>query len=113
MGCVYGTTGWSVYLLVSILNVEISISILKSIIYSEELCASVVGYSKNCYRCCDSVEEGHQALRAFLERQTAAPSSVLTTPQPVLEEYHGSTMFVDDSWWCCFAGAEPGVYNGL
>jgi len=83
--------------------------------YSKELRDSVVGFSNNCYRCCENVEEGVQALTAFMEKQVATMSPVSanqTTPGPTHIGLH-SDPAMDDSWWCCFAGAEPGVYKGL
>lgn len=42
---------------------------------------------------------------------TAAPQ---TTPGPAHVERHADPVTpTDNSWWCCFAGAEPGVYQGL
>lgn len=79
--------------------------------HSEELSASVVGFPNNCYRCCESIEEGRQALDAFLARQAAAAPAPRPTP---LERWNrGPIMPIEDSWWCCFAGAEPGVYHRL
>ena len=86
-------------------------------VHSEELCASVAGFSNNCYRCCESIEEGRRALDAFLGTQVAEPSPTPTpqnAPRPAPPEHRDSpAMPIDDSWWCCFAGAEPGVYTGL
>lgn len=87
--------------------------------YSEELCASVVGFSNNCYRCCESIEEGRQALAAFVSKRAVTPSPAaiaqIAPRHTPSEHQHGriSSADVDDSWWCCFAGAEPGVYQGL
>lgn len=83
---------------------------------SEDLCASVSGYSNSCYRCCESTEEGYQALATFLTSQAAIPSPNFVAQNAsrlAALGHHGHTAHIDDSWWCCFAGAEPGVYQGL
>ena len=73
--------------------------------------------SNNCYRCCETVEEGTQALNAFMARQVSVSPSTPATqngPRPMdIEQYPALPIPADDSWWCCFAGAEPGVYQGL
>ena len=83
---------------------------------SKELCASVVGFRGNSYRCCESVAEGNQALRAFRAQQANVTSSG-PTAQTDLGSTHRELLdppvSPEDSWWFCFAGAEPGVYQGL
>ena len=86
-------------------------------VYSQELCALVTGYSNNIYRCCETIDEGNQALREFLARNAAAVSPAPTAqaiPGPAhRERCSGLAVPADDSWWCCFAGAEPRVYQGV
>lgn len=112
MGRLHGPSAWCIHLLVS---VEIDLylfSALNITTYSEELCASVVGYSNSCYRCCESVDEGNQALRAFLARQSDAAIPPGPTAQTIPGPAHPA-LPADNTWWCCFIGAEPGVYQGL
>ena len=94
-----------------------SLAFLNMTTYSQELCASVSGFPSNCYRCCENIEEGDQALRKFLAARAAETSPAPTTqtiPGPTrLEPSPTTATSTDDSWWCCFSGAEPGVYNGL
>ena len=85
--------------------------------YSEELCASVIGFSNNHYRCCETIEEGLQALSAFRASRALAPSPApnnAPSPAPVTPAAPNNVFTsIDDSWWCCIAGAEPGVYHGM
>lgn len=88
------------------------------LVSSNDLRASVNGFKNSIYRCCKDIQDGEQALRAFLARQTPSDD----TPSAVLELSHEpeshpisitTTAGTDQKWWCCFAGAEPGVYLGL
>lgn len=94
--------------------------------HSNDLHASVRGYPNNIYRCCESVEEGRRALDKYLSKRPEAPTlplvssdagrskSPVTKPaSPHLAEHPIPDAPKDESWWCCFAGAEPGVYMGL
>ena len=95
----------------------ISFTLLNINIHSEALCASVVGFSNNCYRCCETIEEGMQALNEFMGRHIAMTPPTPAT-QTILEPVHvehrsDPATSADNSWWCCFIGAEPGVHQGL
>ena len=91
--------------------------------YSNDLRESVCGFPSNVYRCCESVEEGQRALDKYLSQQagTSGLSLVpdqperlvakLAAPGPVGHPILDAP--TDESWWCCFAGAKPGVYMGL
>ena len=92
--------------------------------HSNELSASVCGFPNNIYRCCESVEEGQHALDKYLLKWPSTSSaSPLTTDKselpvakpttPGTAEHSIPDARPDESWWCCFAGAKPGVYMGL
>jgi len=89
---------------------------------SEELRASVSGFPNNIYCCCESVEEGQRALDKYVLQPETPPlapdlggrsqaSVKPKTPSPI--EHPVPDAPKDESWWCCFAGADPGVYMGL
>ena len=93
--------------------------------FSDDLCASVSGFPNNLYRCCESVEEGQRALNGY-KSKPEAPSLPYVTPDPdqsqppvAKPDSPGPTEQPvpntpkDESWWCCFVGADPGVYMGL
>ena len=91
--------------------------------YSNDLHVLVSGFPNNVYHCCESIEEGERVLEKYLSEHPAKPASPLvqaklkspvtkpTSPSPV--EHSIPDVATDESWWCCFAGAEPGVYMGL
>ena len=101
MGCLYWSNPRGFYLLVSPHPIPHFISPPDIMAYSKELIGSVIGFSNNSYRCCESIEEGRQALDAFMANRTTAPR-----PVP-LERDCGSTQSIDDSWWCCHWGQGP------
>ena len=115
MGRLYGLTARSLYLLVSSHPSQRYFPLFNITTYSAELCASVNGFSKNCYCCCKSIEEGRQALQDFLARQATTSSTPITqiAPRPKPLKRRRLIIPTDHSWWCCFVGAEPGVYHGL
>ena len=83
---------------------------------SKELCASVVGFPNNSYHSCKSVEEGNRALRAFRGQKAKTPSSspiVQTSAGPTHPKRSVPPVHPEESWWFCFAGAEPGIYQGV
>lgn len=83
----------------------------------DSLECSHVGFSGNCFRCCESIEEGRKALAAFLAKRDFSATPTLVAQVPLRSASHEnnptSIAPADDSWWCCFAGGEPGVYQGV
>lgn len=118
MGRLCRSQAWSLYSLVGS-TLGTTLYLFPDIIsLSEELCDAALGFPNNIFRSCNSIEEGQCDLDAWITRFSPHPSlpaaerpmyrgTASSTPPP-------ETLDVDDgSWWCCFAGVEPGVFNGL
>ena len=119
MGCLHWSNARCFRVLVSL---PVLLSLFFIYCYSADLRASVRGFPNNSYRCCESVEEGQRALDEYLLKQPGTsvpppapdrPERSAKAPTPCPAERPIPDMPTDESWWCCFAGAKPGVYKGL